>query len=233
MRRCVKRSVTHVLHEDTTTIPSVRTTRRSSKRQRVAQASSEDSALTSSILVPHNGDKAAVDATTRQQDVEAAEKAVVTALFRSTCPQEPMVSAGRPRRLSARRTKYELMGGGGHQDRVGRGAALPSSMRHSHRRQRCEPCPGGGSSREPGAVEAHSPLQAGIQAGVQAQVQGAPNKLHVVQPRPPGDGGLRHERDPTGHQAWVEVQIIGTSHRPPPCPTVLLWSSADKQDKSR
>ncbi|KAI8105622.1 hypothetical protein M9434_000205 [Picochlorum sp. BPE23] len=108
MRRCVKRSVTHVLHEDTTTIPSVRTTRRSSKRQRVAQASSEDSALTSSILVPHNGDKAAADATTRQQDVEAAEKAVVTALFRSTCPQEPMVSAGRPRRLSARRTKYEL-----------------------------------------------------------------------------------------------------------------------------
>ncbi|KAI8105620.1 hypothetical protein M9434_000203 [Picochlorum sp. BPE23] len=108
MRRCVKRSVTHVLHEDTTTMPSVRTTRRSSKRQRVAQASSEDSALTSSILVPHNGDKAAADATTRQQDVEAAEKAVVTALVRSTCPQEPMVRAGRPRRLSARRTKYEL-----------------------------------------------------------------------------------------------------------------------------
>jgi len=97
--------------QDTTTIPSVRTTRRSSKRQRVAQASSEDSALTSSILVPHNGDKAAVDATTRQHDMEAAEKAVVTALVRSTCPQEgglPVVSAGRPRRLSARRTKYEL-----------------------------------------------------------------------------------------------------------------------------
>lgn len=95
--------------QDTTTGPSVRTTRRSSKRQRVAQAGSEDSALTSSILVPHNGDKA-VDAR-RQRDMEAAEKAVVTALVRSPSPQEgalPVVSAGRPRRLSAKRTKYEL-----------------------------------------------------------------------------------------------------------------------------
>ena len=82
------------------------TTSRSSKRQRVARAS-EDSSLAPSILTPHNGDKA-VDALT-QHGLEEAEKAVVAALMH--CSQEdalPVATTGRPRRLSARRTKYEL-----------------------------------------------------------------------------------------------------------------------------
>eukprot|EP00889_Picochlorum_renovo_P001304 jgi/Picre1/28334/NNA_003740.t1 len=137
MRRCVKRSVTHVLHEDTTTIPSVRTTRRSSKRQRVAQASSEDSALTSSILVPHNGDKAAVDATTRQQTGGSREGSGDSPI---PVHLPPGTNGERrpPKEAVCQEDQVRVEGGGGHQDRVGRGAALPSSMRHSHRRQRCD-----------------------------------------------------------------------------------------------